>query len=116
MFQFLDLMESIFGHLYDLLADSRIANVLGVNLFWALFGFFVMWTVLNMCVFRGSISPGALISVMPRSQSPEAEVKVTQQYFVRHTRDDNGGFKTVKTHRQIVRTPDGDTYTESWDE
>lgn len=116
MMSFLSLMSDIFGNLYKLLRDSKVADILGVDLFWALFGFFVMWVALNIFVFRPIVNPGSLLAVLPRSESPEADVKVTQQYFVRHTKDKHGRATTLKTHRQIVRTSDGDTYTESWDE
>jgi len=116
MMSFLSLMSDIFGYLYQLLRNSKVAAIIGVDLFWALFGFFAMWVALNIFVFRPIVNPGSLLSVMPRSESPERDVQITQKYFIRHTKDENGGFKTVKTRQQITRTPDGSTYTESWDE
>lgn len=58
MTQFLKLMGQILGYLYSWLADSRIASLFGVNLFWILFAFFCTWTVLNIFVFRARINPG----------------------------------------------------------
>lgn len=60
MMEFLNVLKNILGHLYSMLLNSAIGSCLGINVFWALFGFFVMWTVISITVFRGSIAPGSV--------------------------------------------------------
>lgn len=73
MMEILNVLKSILGHLYSLLLDSKIASCLGINVFWALFGFFVMWSVISITVFRGSIAPGAVATVFNRLNSETKE-------------------------------------------
>ena len=69
MMEILNVLKTILGNLYSLLLDSKIAACLGINVFWALFGFFVMWSVISITVFRGSIAPGAVATVFNRLNS-----------------------------------------------
>lgn len=69
MIEFLNVLKNILGHLYSMLLDNAVASCLGINVFWALFGFFVMWSVISITVFRGSIAPGAVATVFNRLNS-----------------------------------------------
>lgn len=71
MSSFLRFFGEILGHLYSLLTNSALAEILGVNLFWVLFGFCSMWLVLNTFVFRSSISPGSAFLFNSRSDSED---------------------------------------------
>ena len=73
MMEFLNVLKNILGHLYNLLLDSTVASCLGINVFWALFCFFVMWSVISITVFRGSIAPGAVVTVFNRVNAESKE-------------------------------------------
>ena len=73
MMEFLNVLKNILGHLYNMLLDSTVASCLGINVFWALFGFFVMWSVISITVFRGSIAPGAVVTVFNRVNAESKE-------------------------------------------
>lgn len=115
MMSFLSLMSDIFGNLYKLLRDSKVADILGVDLFWALFGFFVMWVALNIFVFRPIVNPGSLLAVLPRSESPEAEVIVRERVHLSHGRDKKGKPVDRVSRSRTYTDREGNSYTESWD-
>lgn len=73
MMEFLNVLKNILVHLYSMLLDSTVASCLGINVFWALFGFFVMWSVISITVFRGSIAPGAVATVFNRLSSDKED-------------------------------------------
>lgn len=77
MMEFLNVLKNILGHLYSLLLNSTVASCLGINVFWALFGFFVMWSVISITVFRGSIAPGSVVTLFNsfNTKSKEANNK-----------------------------------------
>ena len=113
MMSFLSLMSDIFGYLYQLLRNSKVAAIIGVDLFWALFGFFAMWVALNIFVFRPIVNPGSLLSVMPRSESPE--VTVRERVQLHHGRDKKGKPVDRVSRSRTYTDRDGNSYTESWD-
>lgn len=73
MIEFLNVLKNILGHLYAMLLDSTVASCLGINVFWALFGFFVMWSVISITVFRGSIAPGSVVTLFNSVNSKSNE-------------------------------------------
>lgn len=113
MMSFLSLMSDIFGHLYQLLRNSKVTAILGVDLFWALFAFFAMWVALNIFVFRPIVNPGSLISVLPRSESPEVTVRERVRLY--HGRDKKGKPVDRVSRSRTYTDREGNSYTESWD-
>lgn len=71
MNSFLLFFGEILGHLYSLLVNSALAQILGANLFWILFGFCAMWLVLNTFVFRSIVNPGSAFLFNSRSDSED---------------------------------------------
>lgn len=113
MTEFLSLLGDIFDELFKLMSDSRIASVLGITVFQALVCFFVMWMLVYMLVFRANAAPGSLISVLPRSESPE--VTVRERVQLHHGRDKKGKPVDRVSRSRTYTDRDGNSYTESWD-
>lgn len=95
MTEFLGFFTDILGNLYSLLLDSRIASLFnGLSLFMILVSFFIVWQLCSIFIFRPSVSPGPLSSVLPKQDNPEREVvSITSRTY----RDKHGKMQTSYT-------------------
>lgn len=108
MTEFLGFFTDILGNLYSLLLDSRIASLFnGLSLFMILLSFFIVWQLCSIFIFRPSVSPGPLSSVLPRQDNPERVVVSTTS---RTFRDKHGKMQISNIRTTRHYDSDGNNY------